>query len=101
MIKYQVLTITEEGIELPNIESAKKRVLVTRKKTARNKSLKSELKTTLKAFDATVAEGKLEEAKTMYPAVAKKIDMAVTKGIIHKNNADRKKSRLAMKLNNA
>jgi small subunit ribosomal protein S20 len=95
------LTITEEELILPNIKSAKKRVLVTIKKNARNKSLRSELRTVLKSYDAIVAEGKLEEAKVMYPAVAKKIDMAVTKGIIHKNNADRKKSRLANKLNNA
>ena len=82
---------------MPNIKSAKKRVKVIETKTARNKAIKSDLKTALKKADAAVndnAENKAEVVK----AVIKKVDMACTKGIMHKNKAARKKSQLAKKL---
>ena len=84
---------------MPNIKSAKKRVLVSKVNNERNKMDKSILKTTLKKFDAAVAEGNHEHADSAYKAAVKTIDQAVCKGIIHKNNAANKKSALAKKLN--
>jgi small subunit ribosomal protein S20 len=83
---------------MPNIKSAKKRVLVTKTKAARNKALKSNLKTVLKQANAAIeanADNKVEAVKV----ATKKIDQACAKGLIHKNNAARKKSQLATKLN--
>lgn len=79
---------------MPNIKSAKKRVKVIATKTERNKAIKSDLKTALKK--AELAEG-AEKAAAVKAAI-KKVDMACTKGIIHKNKAARKKSQLAKKL---
>ena len=84
---------------MPNIKSAKKRVLVSKVKNERNKMAKSALKTTLKKFEAAVAEGNKEQADSAYTAAVKSIDQAVKKGIIHKNNAARKKSSIALKMN--
>ena len=82
---------------MPNIKSAKKRVLVSKVNNERNKMAKSALKTTLKKFEAAVAEGNKEQADSAY--TVKSIDQAVKKGIIHKNNAARKKSSIALKMN--
>ena len=84
---------------MPNIKSAKKRVLVFKVNNERNKMAKSALKTTLKKFEAAVAEGNKEQADSAYTAAVKSIDQAVKKGIIHKNNAARKKSSIALKMN--
>ena len=81
---------------MPNIKSAKKRVKVIEKKTLRNKAIKSDLKTAVKKADAVVANNASE--KEQVRAAIKKVDMACTKGILHKNNAARKKSQLAKKL---
>ena len=83
---------------MPNIKSAKKRVLVTEKKTSENKALKSALKTTIKKFLAAVNEGDKEKATALYPETVSAIDSAVSKGILHKNNATNKKAKLAKKL---
>ena len=74
---------------MPNIKSAKKRVLVSKVRNARNKADKTELKTVLKAARA---EGATAEAKL---TAAKKLDKAAGKGLIHKNKAARLKSRMA------
>ena len=74
---------------MPNIKSAKKRVRITAKKTLRNKILKSNLKTALKR--AFAEESSMESKKRAIELV----DKAVTKGILHKNNAARKKSAIA------
>ena len=84
---------------MPNIKSAKKRVLVSKVNNERNKADKSVLKSTLKKFDAAVAAGNQEQADSAYKAAVKTIDKAVSKGIIHKNNAARKKSSITLKLN--
>lgn len=85
---------------MPNIKSAKKRVLVASTKTLQNKMFKSSLKTVLKKYDAALAAGDKEAAKATYHDAVKKIDQAVAKGIIHKNNAARKKSQFTIRLNN-
>lgn len=79
---------------MPNIKSAKKRVKVIAAKTLRNKMIKSNLKTVIKAADAA----KSPEAVRL---AIKKVDQACAKGIMHKNKAARKKSQLAKKLNSA
>ena len=83
---------------MPNIKSAKKRVLVTEKKTRQNKAIKSALKTSIKKFLNAVNTGDKETANALYPETVSAIDSAVTKGILHKNNANNKKAKLAKKL---
>jgi len=85
---------------MPNIKSAKKRVLVTKTKTARNKSQNSALKTAIKKANAAIDTNAADKEDVVKAAV-KKIDQAAAKGLIHKNNAARKKSALATKLNKA
>ena len=84
---------------MPNIKSAKKRVLVNETKAALNKAQKSALKTNLKKFDAAVAEGNRSEADSAYKVAVKAVDKAVGYGLLHKNNAARKKSAMTIKLN--
>ncbi len=83
---------------MPNIKSAKKRVLVTEKKTLENRSVKSALKTQIKKFLAAVEAGDKALAEQLYPETVSAIDSAVSKGILHKNNAANKKAKLAKKL---
>jgi small subunit ribosomal protein S20 len=84
---------------MPNIKSAKKRVLVIEKKTQENKTVKSALKTQIKKFLAAVSAGEKEEATKLYSETVAALDSAASKGVIHKNNADNKKAKLAKKLN--
>ncbi len=84
---------------MPNIKSAAKRVEVIRKKTLRNARLKSALRTSIRRFDEAMAGGNMEEAGKKLRRALIAIDKAVTKGILHKNTAARKKSRLALKFN--
>lgn len=80
---------------MPNIKSAKKRVKVIEAKTLKNKMARTQLKTVIKKFLAAVESGNKEEAVALYPVTVKKIDQAVAKGLLHKNNAANKKSRFA------
>ena len=84
---------------MPNIKSAKKRVIVTKTKTLQNKIFRTQLKTDIKKFEAAVAAGDKAVAATAYVAAVKKIDKAAARGIIHKNAAAHKKSRFTKKLN--
>jgi len=84
---------------LPNIKSAKKRVLVSAAKNARNKAEKSELKTAIKKFEAVAAEGNRTEADGVYKVAVKKVDQAVASGVLHKNTAAHRKSAMTLKLN--
>ena len=84
---------------MPNIKSAEKRVQIGKIRNARNKANKTYLKTVLKKFDAAVEGGNREEAQSAYKVAVKTVDKAVTKGIIHKNNAAHKKSDLDTKMN--
>ncbi len=83
---------------MPNIKSAKKRVKVIKTKTLQNQMFKSQLKTCIKKFEASLSEGK-EAASEAFAQVIKKTDQAVAKGILHKNTASRRKSRYADMLN--
>lgn len=84
---------------MPIIKSAKKRVKVTKKKTAKNRKWKEELKDAIKSFEVLIEEDKAEEAKAQLKEATKIIDKCASKNLIHKNNAARKKSRLAKMLN--
>jgi small subunit ribosomal protein S20 len=84
---------------MPNIKSAEKRMLIAKVRAARNKAAKSALKTNIKKFDAAVESGNRDEAASAYKVAVKAVDKAAVKGLIHKNNAARKKSAMSVKLN--
>ena len=84
---------------MPNIKSAKKRVLLAEARNARNKAEKSALKTAIKKFEAAAADGDRTEAEATYKVAVKAVDKAAAKGLMHKNNAAHKKSAMAIKLN--
>jgi small subunit ribosomal protein S20 len=84
---------------VPNIKSAKKRVKVIATKTLRNKMLKSQLNTAIKKFKLAVESGEKEAAQVAYVAAVKRVDKAVSQGILHKNNAAHKKSQFTLMLN--
>ena len=84
---------------MANIKSAMKRIKTNEKARLRNKSVKTNLKTTEKAFEQAIISGDKEEATKAYKLASKKFDMAASKGVIHKNAANRKKSKLAKKVN--
>ena len=83
---------------MPNIKSAKKRVIVSRTRAARNKSANSALKTAIKKAHAA-ADANAADKEAVVRAAIKKVDQAEAKGLLHKNNAARKKSALAKLLN--
>ncbi len=83
---------------MPNIKSAKKRVLVNATKAARNKATNSALKTAIKKANAAIEANDANKADAVKVAV-KKLDQAAAKGLLHKNNAAHKKSQLVNKLN--
>lgn len=84
---------------MANIKSAKKRILVSNKKAARNKSIRSAVKTSIKKVEAAVAAGDREAAAAALISATSTIDKAESKGVYHKNNAARKVSRLSKAVN--
>ncbi|MFC4305542.1 30S ribosomal protein S20 [Cohnella boryungensis] len=84
---------------MPNIKSAIKRTKTNETRRLRNASAKSALRTAVKSADVAVVGTDVNAAKAAYGLAQKKLDKAATKGLIHKNAAARKKSRLAKKLN--
>ena len=84
---------------MPNIKSAKKRVLISKAENEQNKANKSLLKTNVKKFEAAAATGDKEAAAAAAKVAIATIDKSVGKGILHKNNAAHKKSHIAQKLN--
>jgi small subunit ribosomal protein S20 len=83
---------------MANIKSAMKRAKTTEKKTAMNKSVKSEMQTAIKKYKALIMANKPNEAEKALPAVIGLIDSAAAKGVIHKNAAARKVSNLSKML---
>lgn len=83
---------------MPNIKSAKKRVLVIEKKTLQNRMIKSAIKTELKKFNAAVAQGDKAAAQAQFTYCVKKLDQAAAKKVFHKNTVSRKKSQMATAL---
>jgi len=86
---------------MANIKSAKKRIRVIDKKTARNRRIKGHLKTILKAFDAAMVAGDMETAKEKLVLAEKKLMQAAAKNTLHKKAASRKVSRLNKRFNKA
>ena len=84
---------------MANIKSAKKRILVAETRAARNKSIRSEVKTAIKKVEAAVAANDKEAAKAALTVAISTIESASSKGVYHKNNAGRKVSRLTKAVN--
>ncbi|MCR5632685.1 MAG: 30S ribosomal protein S20 [Eubacterium sp.] len=84
---------------MANIKSAKKRILVSKKREMRNKSIKSEVKTVIKKVEAAIEAGDQAAAKEALTLAISKISKAANKGIYHKNTAARKISRLTVAVN--
>lgn len=84
---------------MANIKSAKKRILVNQTKAARNKAIRSKVKTSIKKVDAAIAAGDKAAAQAALLAATTEIDKATSKGVYHKNTASRKVSRLAKAVN--
>lgn len=86
---------------MPNTKSAWKNLRKSEKRRLRNKSIQSNAKTYVKKFLELIQNGKTDEAKVFLSEVSKKVDMAASKRVFHKNKAARIKSRLAHRLNKA
>ena len=86
---------------MANIKSAKKRIRVIDKKTARNRRIKGHLKAILKSFEAALEAGDMDTAKEKLAQAEKKLMQAASKVTIHKNAASRKISRITKRFNKA
>ena len=84
---------------MANIKSAKKRILVNETKAARNKAIRSKVKTMVKKVDAAIAAGDKAAAQAALLVAISEIDKATSKGVYHKNTASRKVSRLSKAVN--
>lgn len=84
---------------MANNKSAKKRVLLNERNRVRNQAVKTRVKTMIKKVLAAVEAKEVEAAKAALTVAFKELDKAVTKGVLKKNTASRKKSRLAVKVN--
>lgn len=84
---------------MANIKSSIKRIEIARKRTRINAARKSMMKTAIKRFEQSLASGDPERIQATYRHAIKIIDRMASKGLIHKNNAARKKSKLSRKLN--
>ena len=86
---------------MANIKSAKKRIRVIDKKTARNRRIKGHLKSVLKSFDSAIEEGNFELAQEKLRLAEKKLKQAASKNTISKNAASRRVSILTKRFNAA
>lgn len=84
---------------MANIKSAKKRILVSQKRAARNKAIRSRVKTSIKKVTAAINASDKEAAKTALQNATSELSRAVTKGVYHKNTSSRKISRLSQAVN--
>ena len=84
---------------MANIKSAKKRILVNETKAARNKAIRSRVKTSIKKVDAAITAGDKAAAQVCLISAIADIDKAATKGVYHKNTASRKVSRISKAVN--
>lgn len=86
---------------MPNTKSAKKQVRVNQRKQLRNKPIRSQSKTLVKKAEEIIFSGEVKKDGNEITAAIRSLDKAAEKGIIHRNNAARRKSRLMKKLNQA
>ncbi|WP_136610539.1 30S ribosomal protein S20 [Sinomonas albida] len=84
---------------MANIKSQKKRILTNEKARQRNMAVKSELKTLIRAVKTAVEAADKDRATAALERASKKLDKAVSKGVIHKNQAANRKSGIAKKVN--
>ncbi|UUL75247.1 30S ribosomal protein S20 [Pseudarthrobacter sp. Fe7] len=84
---------------MANIKSQKKRILTNEKARLRNNAVKSELKTAIRAVNTAVESANKEAATTALVTASRKLDKAVSKGVLHKNNAANRKSAISKKVN--
>lgn len=84
---------------MANIKSQKKRILTNEKARARNASVKSELRTVVRAVNEAVTAGEKDAAQAALATASRKLDKAVSKGVIHANQAANRKSGIAKKVN--
>lgn len=83
---------------MPNIKSAKKRVLITAKKNEQNRAYKTRMNHAIKKFNNAIDTNDIEGAEKLLPETMSIIDQTVSKGVIHKNQAANKKSALSKRL---
>ncbi len=86
---------------MPSSRSVRKQVRVTQRRRLRNKSIQSLCKTNITKTERLIFSGELESAQEAAVAAISSLDRAAEKGVIHPNNAARRKSRLMKKLNEA
>ncbi|MBG6180081.1 30S ribosomal protein S20 [Arthrobacter sp. CAN_A1] len=84
---------------MANIKSQKKRILTNEKARQRNNSVKSELKTAIRAVNTAIGTADKEAATSALQSASRKLDKAVSKGVVHKNNAANHKSAISKKVN--
>ncbi|MDQ1624347.1 MAG: small subunit ribosomal protein [Actinomycetota bacterium] len=84
---------------MANIKSQKKRILTNEKARQRNNAVKSELKTAIRAVNTAVESTDKEAAAAALVSAGRKLDKAVSKGVLHKNNAANRKSAISKKVN--
>lgn len=84
---------------MANIKSQKKRILTNEKARQRNMAVKSELKTLIRSVNTAIAASNKDAATAALLRASKKLDKAVSKGVIHKNQAANRKSAIAKKVN--
>ena len=84
---------------MANIKSQKKRILTNEKARLRNNAVKSELKTAIRAVNTAVESTDKDAATAALAAASRKLDKAVSKGVLHKNNAANRKSAISKKVN--
>lgn len=84
---------------MANIKSSKKRILVNEKARVRNVAVRSELKTVVRKVSKAIEAGDKQQAQEAMQVAGRKLDKAVSKGVIHKNQAANRKSKIAAKVN--
>lgn len=86
------------GVTMANLKSAIKRIRTNDTKRLQNQSFKSEMRSQIRNVETLIEANDVENATVAFKTASRKIDKTVQKGIIHKNNGNRQKSRLAKKL---
>ncbi len=83
---------------MANLKSAIKRVRINEDRRVRNKAVKTQMRTLIKRVEQYVEQNDVENAKVAYQKATQAIDKAIQKGVVHKNNGNRQKAKLAKKI---
>lgn len=84
---------------MANLKSAIKRIATNESKRVRNQKVRSDMRSKIKHVETLIKANELDEAKVAYHKTVSAIDKAIRKGVIHRNNGNRQKARLAQKIN--